>query len=62
MPTSVMNAVPHLRMVSQAARTLHQRLVRVPQSGRVPDVTQTVEDMARSWDDAMAIIRPHFAK
>ena len=57
----LMNAVPHLRMVSQAARTLHQRLVRVPQSGRVPDVTQTVEDMARSWDDAMAIIRPHFA-
>ncbi|MCC7053378.1 MAG: DUF1839 family protein [Gemmatimonadaceae bacterium] len=58
----VMGAVPHLRMVSQAARALHQRLVRVPQSGRMPDVSQTVDDMARSWDDAMAILRPHFAK
>jgi hypothetical protein len=52
------SAVPHLRNVSHSARTLHQRLVRVPQSGRMPDVTHTVEDMARSWDEAMAVLRP----
>jgi len=51
-------AVPHLRNVSYSARTLHQRLVRVPQSGRMPDVTHTVEDMARSWDEAMTVLRP----
>lgn len=53
-------AVPHLRNVSFAARTLHQRLVRVPQSGRMPDVTHTVEDMAREWDAAMAVLRPRY--
>lgn len=58
---SVDAAVTPLRSVSHAARTLHQRLVRVSQSGRMPDVSQTVEDMARSWDDAMAVIRPLYA-
>lgn len=51
-------AVPHLRNVSYSARTLHQRLVRVSQSGRMPDVAHTVEDMARSWDEAMTVLRP----
>ena len=51
-------AVVHLRNVSHSARTLHQRLVRVPQSGRMPDVSHTVEDMARSWDEAMSVLRP----
>jgi hypothetical protein len=54
----VESAVAPLRSVSHSARVLHQRLVRVPQSGRMPDVAHTVEDMARSWDDAMAIVRP----
>ncbi|HYW51453.1 MAG TPA: DUF1839 family protein [Gemmatimonadaceae bacterium] len=53
-------AVPHLRLVSRAARTLHQRLVRLPQQGRMPDVSQTISDMAHSWDDAMAILRPRY--
>jgi Domain of unknown function (DUF1839) len=47
----------HLRAVSRGARALHQRLVRVPQSGRMPDVAQTVEEMARSWDDAMVVLK-----
>ncbi len=51
-------AVAHFRNVSHAARALHQRLVRVPQSGRMPDVSHTVEDMARSWDQAMNVLRP----
>jgi hypothetical protein len=54
----VESAVAPLRSVSHSVRVLHQRLVRVPQSGRMPDVAHTVEDMARSWDDAMAIVRP----
>jgi hypothetical protein len=54
----VASAVAPLRSVSHSARALHQRLVRVPQSGRMPDVAHTVEDMARSWDEAMAILRP----
>jgi hypothetical protein len=54
-------AIAPLRAVSHSARMLHQRLVRVSQSGRMPEVSQTVEDMARSWDDAMAVIRPLYA-
>lgn len=54
-------AVAHLRQVSFSARTLHQRLVRVAQSGRMPDVTHTLEDMARSWDAATEILRPRYA-
>ena len=57
----VSDAVAPLRAVSQSARVLHQRLVRVSQSGRMPDVSQTVDDMARAWDDAMAILRPRYA-
>ena len=51
-------AVAPLRLISHAARALHQRLVRVSQSGRMPDVGHTVDDMARAWDDAMAVLRP----
>ncbi len=54
----VIDAVAPLRLVSQAARALHQRLVRVSQSGRMPDVGHTVDDMAGAWDDAMAVLRP----
>jgi Domain of unknown function (DUF1839) len=51
-------AVAPLRLVSHAARALHQRLVRVSQSGRMPDVGHTVDDMTRAWDDAMTVLRP----
>ena len=54
-------AEQHLRLLAYSARALHQRLVRVPQSGRMPDVSLTVEEMARSWDDAMAILKPLYA-
>ncbi len=57
----VEGAVAPLRAVSQSARVLHQRLVRVSQSGRMPDVSATTDDMARAWDDAMAILRPRYA-
>ena len=53
-------AVAPLRLVSHAARALHQRLVRVSQSGRMPDVGHTVDDMSRAWDDAMTILRPRY--
>jgi Domain of unknown function (DUF1839) len=55
------DAVAPLRLVSRSARVLHQRLVRVSQSGRMPDVSQTMEDMASAWDVAMAVIRPRYA-
>ncbi len=51
-------AVAPLRLVSHAARALHQRLVRVSQSGRMPDVGHTIDDMSRAWDDAMSVLRP----
>lgn len=54
----VAEAVAPLRRLSQAARALHQRLVRVSQSGRMPDVGHTVEDMAKAWDDAMSVLKP----
>lgn len=57
----VEDAVAPLRLVSQCARTLHQRLVRVSQSGRMPDVSPIVEEMAKGWDDAMAVIKPLYA-
>ena len=50
-------AANHLRAISRGARSLHQRLARVPQSGRMPDVAQTVDEMSRSWDDAMVVLR-----
>lgn len=54
----VASAVAPLRLVSHAARALHQRLVRVSQSGRMPDVGHTIDDMSRAWDDAMSVLRP----
>lgn len=54
-------AEQHLRVLAGSARALHQRLVRVSQSGRMPDVSITVDEMARSWDDAMAILKPRYA-
>jgi len=56
----VQGAVEPLKAVSRGARSLHQRLVRVPQSGRMPDVSQTVNEMASAWTDAMAILRPAY--
>lgn len=50
-------AIAPLRTVSHAARALHQRLVRVSQSGRMPEVAHTVEDMAKAWDDAMSVLK-----
>ena len=58
---AVGDAARHLRLLAHSARGLHQRLVRVSQSGRMPDVTLTVEEMARSWDDTMAILKPLYA-
>ena len=55
------NAVSHLRLVARNARSLHQRLVRLPLQSKLPDVAQTLSDMARSWDDAMAVLRPRYA-
>lgn len=57
---SVGAAAAHLRAIARAARSLHTRLVRVPQSGRMPDISQTVDEMARSWDDAMLVLRPAY--
>jgi hypothetical protein len=57
----VAEAVAPLRQVSRLARTLHQRLVRVSQSGRMPDVSQPIDEMAAAWESAMAIIRPRYA-
>lgn len=54
----VAEAVAPLRMLSHAARALHQRLVRVSQSGRMPEVGHTLEDMAKAWDDAMSVLKP----
>ena len=54
----VLGAVEPLLAVSRGARSLHQRLVRVPQSGRMPDVAQRVDEMAGAWADAMTILRP----
>jgi len=57
----IADAVPRLRTVSRLARSLHQRLVRVSQSGRMPDVSQTLDDMAHAWDEAMAILKPRYS-
>lgn len=57
----VASAEQHLRVLAESARSLHQRLVRVSQSGRMPDVSGTLDEMAQSWDDAMAILKPRYA-
>lgn len=57
----VADAIAPMRLVATSARVLHQRLVRVSQSGRMPDVSQTVDEMARAWDDAASVIRPLYA-
>jgi hypothetical protein len=57
----VSDAVAPMRLLATSARVLHQRLVRVSQSGRMPNVSQTVEEMSRAWDEAMAVIRPLYA-
>jgi hypothetical protein len=51
-------AMAPLRRASHAARALHQRLVRVSQSGRLPDVGYTIDDMTKAWDDAMSVLKP----
>jgi len=30
----------------------------VSQSGKMPDVMHGIDDMARSWDEAMFVLRP----
>jgi hypothetical protein len=54
---TVDQATPHYRDLSRAARTLHQKLVRVPQSGRMPDVTEQMDEMCAMWDRATGVIR-----
>jgi len=51
-------AIPPLRSLALSARALHDRLVRVSQSGKMPDVMHSIDDMARSWDEAMFVLRP----
>jgi hypothetical protein len=51
-------AAEHFRRLSRASRELHQRLARVPQSGRMPDISASIEDMADAWDAAMTDVRP----
>jgi hypothetical protein len=53
-------AVPHLRDIALGAKTLHQKLARVPMAGRMPDVSQTLDEMAGAWDNAMTTLQPRY--
>jgi nucleotide-binding universal stress UspA family protein len=55
------DAIEPLRAIAKAARALHQRLARVPQSGRMPDVSQAVDEMAQAWDAAMRVLKARYS-
>jgi Domain of unknown function (DUF1839) len=55
-------AVSHLRDIAYGAKSLHTKLARVPISGRMPDVSLTLDQMADSWDFAMTTLQPRYSK
>jgi hypothetical protein len=53
-------AVPHLSRIASGAKTLQFKLARVPASGRVPDVSAILVDMADAWDSAMVVLKSRY--
>jgi hypothetical protein len=54
------DAVPHLQQIAQDAKILHHKLIRVPQSGQMTNVSELTDRMAAAWDAAMAILKPRY--
>jgi hypothetical protein len=54
------DAAEQFRRISRTGRELHQRLARAPQSGRMPDIAASIDEMAVAWDAAMADVRPRY--